>query len=218
MTHFCSAAGSAGINKAKADFFDAQANAQWANDNYTREEMEKIEKVLTILPGLDGMTILEPGCGTGRMTSILSEQVGNQGKVVSFDISPKMIQNAENLLAEADNVELHCNGLEALNLKAASFDCVFCHQVFPHFDCKPTALKIMANALKQGGILVILHLIGMAKINDVHRKAGTAVAHDMMPDCRELKQLLAEHCFVLEHMEDMEHLYFILAKKKVIEC
>ncbi|WP_045214391.1 class I SAM-dependent methyltransferase [Desulfonatronovibrio magnus] len=149
MTRFCSAAGSVEINRAKADFFDAQANAQWANDNYTREEMEKIQKVLTTIPDLEGMTILEPGCGTGRMTSILSEQVGKQGKVVSFDISNRMIQNAENLLGEADNVELHCNGLEALNLKAASFDCVFSHQVFPHFDCKPTALKIMAHALKQ---------------------------------------------------------------------
>ena len=213
MSNYYPVHGSSGINKAKADFFDTQANAQWANDNYTREEIEKIEKVLATIPDLNGMTILEPGCGTGRMTSILSEQVGKQGKVISFDISNRMIQNAENLLTDADNVEFHTNCLEALNLKAASFDCVFCHQVFPHFDCKPTALKIMAHALKPGGFLVILHLIGMAKINDVHRKAGTAVAHDMMPDSRELKQLLDEHCFKLEHMEDLEHLYFVFARK-----
>ncbi|MFP4398219.1 MAG: class I SAM-dependent methyltransferase [Desulfonatronovibrio sp.] len=214
MTCFCAAHGTVGINKAKADFFDAQANAQWASDNYTLEEMEKIEKVLAALPDLDGMTILEPGCGTGRLTRILSKQTGKKGKVVSFDISPKMIRNAEKVLAEADNVELHCNSLESLKLKQAGFDCVFCHQVFPHFDCKPTALKIMAQALKPGGILIILHLIGMAKINDVHRKAGTAVARDLMPDNRELKQLLAGHCLELEHMKDLEDLYFVLARKR----
>jgi 3-polyprenyl-4-hydroxybenzoate decarboxylase len=56
------------------------------------------------------------------------------------------------------------------------------HQVFPHFDDQEHAAEIIARCLRAGGRLVILHLISRREINDLHRKAGTAVAQDMLPE------------------------------------
>ncbi|WP_028575805.1 class I SAM-dependent methyltransferase [Desulfonatronovibrio hydrogenovorans] len=213
MILLCSPSGSDPTNRSKADFFDAQANAPWANDHYTQVEMQKIEKVLASLPDLEGMTILEPGCGTGRLTRILASRVGSRGRILAVDISAKMIKNAKRNLQDLDNVLLSRAGLESIDLEPGQIDIAFCHQVFPHFDCKKTALKILTRSLKPGGLLVILHLIGLQKINDTHRKAGTAVAHDLMPGSRELKGMLTEHFFELEYMEDLEDLFFVLARK-----
>ena len=50
------------------------------------------------------------------------------------------------------------------------------------------ALAALSLLLKPGGKLVISHFISSAEINDVHRKAGTAVAEDMIPSAETLRR------------------------------
>ncbi|MFP4393290.1 MAG: class I SAM-dependent methyltransferase, partial [Desulfohalobiaceae bacterium] len=133
-------------NQAKADFFDSQAQSAWAAAEYSEQERSRIFQVLEKLPDLRGNTVLEPGCGTGRLSRILSSQVGSQGLVIAMDISPKMIQAARENLQETNNVYLCCSALESMKLPLGEVDVVFCHQVFPHFDCKKTALAKMSRS------------------------------------------------------------------------
>jgi len=202
------------INTAKAEFFDAQVESFWAAPDYSPQELDKIHQALSHLPSLQGRRVIEPGCGTGRLTRILAERVGAGGKVLAMDISPKMIEAAKHRNQGMNNVELLCASLELAPLPRAGADLVFCHQVFPHFDDQTAALDIMASCLRPGGVLVIFHLISIQEINDLHRKAGTAVEQDLMPSTREMKQGIRQAGFRLERIEDASDRYFLVAARE----
>ena len=175
----------------RMEYFDSQVDSEWASRSYTPQELAKIERLLSTAELLEGMTVLEPGCGTGRLTEILAEKVGSRGRVLAMDISPRMTEVTRTRLGSRPNVEVFCSRLEDLPLPREGFDVIICHQVFPHFEDKSAALKHMAFALKPDGRLVIFHFIGSAVINDTHRKAHPSVLHDMMPGPDHMIRLLA---------------------------
>jgi cyclopropane fatty-acyl-phospholipid synthase-like methyltransferase len=55
------------MNLAKAAFFDAQVDAPRAAEEYGSEEAPKIRRLLTEGRLHSGLSVLEPGCGTGRL-------------------------------------------------------------------------------------------------------------------------------------------------------
>lgn len=197
--------------KEKADFFDAQARAPWADNEYTLEEMEKVRRLLRLLPNKQGLTLLEPGCGTGRLTVELAEAVAPGGSVMALDISPRMVEVAKQRLGRCNNAEVLTVELESRILPERAFDAVVCHQVFPHLNDKPRALERMACLLKPQGHLIISHFIGREEINDVHRKAGTVVEHDLLPDAAEMRELLEAGGFDVLELVDMPDFYMLSA-------
>lgn len=166
---------------AKAAYFDAEVHADWAAATYGPDEREKLDRLFAVTGPLDGLRVLEPGCGTGRLTEMLAAKVGPAGIVVAADISRRMVDAARRRLAGRENVDIRLGPVEEETGFGGYFDLVLCHQVFPHFADQPAALYKLARMLEPGGRLVISHFISSAQINDVHRKAGTAVAEDMMP-------------------------------------
>jgi len=200
-------------NRAKAEFFDRQAENDWAAPDYTQEERARIGQVLSRLHPLQGRVVLEPGCGTGRLTAILAQEVGPQGQVLAMDISPRMVEAARERTAGLTNVQLACAPLEDVPLLRGCVDVAFCHQVFPHFDDKEAALEVMATCLRPGGTLVIFHLINIDQINDLHRKAGTAVAEDLMPPSGAMQHLIGRFGFRLAELDDGPERYLLMATK-----
>mgnify|MGYP006273454423 FL=1 len=201
------------FNRAKAEFFDRQADNEWAAPDYTPEERARIDQVLSRLQPLQGRVVLEPGCGTGRLTAILAQEVGPKGQVLAMDISPRMVDAARERSAGLSNVQLACAPLEDVPLHRGCVDVAFCHQVFPHFDDKAAALEVMANCLRPGGTLVIFHLINIDQINALHRKAGTAVAEDLMPPRGTMQHLIGRFGFRLEELDDGPERYLLLATR-----
>jgi SAM-dependent methyltransferase len=119
--------------RAKTVFFDAQVHADWAAETYGPNEFEKLERLFAVTGPLSGSRLLEPGCGTGRLTEVLAERVGPHGRVVAMDISPGMVAAARKRLLRFANVDLHLGPLETMANRLGVFDQVICHQVFPHF-------------------------------------------------------------------------------------
>jgi len=197
----------------KASFFDSHAKSPWAVDDYSAEETAKLDRLFKIIGPLQGLSILEPGCGTGRLTEILTHRVGDQGRVVAIDISSMMIDLACSRLKDRANVVIQRESLEDLPLQEKSFDLIMCHQVFPHLEDKASNLRRMAWALKSGGRLIIFHLISFHEINDMHRKAGTAVEHDLLPGREEMTKLISEAGLNITLWEDAGDSYLLLAQK-----
>lgn len=61
-------------------------------------------------PALEGCTVLDLGCGTGRDVYLASKLVGPEGKVIGVDMNPDQLAFAESHQAEMaakfyDNVE-----------------------------------------------------------------------------------------------------------------
>jgi demethylmenaquinone methyltransferase/2-methoxy-6-polyprenyl-1,4-benzoquinol methylase len=117
--------------KRKAAYFDSQVQAPWADEEYGLDEMDKLDRLFAETGPLDGLVILEPGCGTSRLTEILARKVGANGHIVALDISPKMVETARRRVASRQNVEVHLAEVEAFSLQESGFDLVLCHQVFP---------------------------------------------------------------------------------------
>ena len=200
--------------KVKAAYFDENVGAPWAAAEYGPEEMVKLDRLFQHTGSLKGKKVLEPGCGTGRLTEILSDLVGEEGSVVALDISSKMVDEARRRTAARRNVEIHLCPMEEFPLDESGYDVVLCHQVFPHFEGKKEALLLLSRALKADGRLIVIHFINFEQINDRHRKAGTAVETDMMPREEEMRRLFDEAGLEIELMLD-DHLgYFLSASPK----
>ncbi|SLM31881.1 Methyltransferase type 11 [Desulfamplus magnetovallimortis] len=198
------------IYSKKAAFFDNQADADWASDPYGESELKKLEILFSEVGDLSGKRILEPGCGTGRLTTILSEKVGNSGWVSAIDISPEMTARACERLNKCLNVKVDTLPLESfVSPFNDGFDMVLCHQVFPHFEDKEACLFHFKRVLKPDGVVVIFHFIDYQEINNVHRKAGSVVAHDMMPDKAQMNNLFNKAGFSIRFMRSDDNGYFL---------
>jgi trans-aconitate 2-methyltransferase len=102
-----------------AETYDRVADPQEA---WGREVLERLQ--------LDGdETVLDAGCGSGRVTRLLLARLPN-GRVVGVDASPSMIEVARESLAEfGDRVELLVSDLLELDL-AEPVDAIFSNATF----------------------------------------------------------------------------------------
>lgn len=200
----------------KAVFFDAQADAGWAADQYNGDELRKLDLLFHETGSLKGKRVLEPGCGTGRLSEILSRKVGDKGRVVAMDISPAMVEAAEKRVKGASNIELFVSQAELFTSGSENFDLILCHQVFPHMENKGACLEKFHGLLAPGGKVVIFHFIGLEEINNVHRKAGTVIENDMMPDNLEMERLFKGAGFTIKFIRNGGDGYFLMADKTEI--
>ncbi len=201
------------MNTEKSSFFDSQVDAPWAAAEYTPDEQEKIQRLVDSIEVRDGLTILEPGCGTGRLTEVLADVAGPTGFVLALDISPRMVQATLKRMGRRRNVRVICASAEEFPFSRSFFDLVICHNVFPHFDDKAATVKRLADSLKTSGKFIVLHFMNSAGINDLHRKSDPAVLNDMMPSEIEMKRLFAQAGLRIESLSDDDRGYFVTARR-----
>ena len=99
-----------------------------------------------------GQTVVEIGCGVGRLTRVLAE---DGRRVVALDISERMIELAREHNAHLDGVEWIVGDGESLAPVAdASADACFSHVVFQHVPDPRITLgyvREMGRVLRPGG-------------------------------------------------------------------
>jgi len=115
-------------------------------------------------PALDGMTVLDLGCGSGRDAYLLSKLVGERGHVIGVDMTAQQLSVAEqhrNFHAQAfgharSNVTFHLGDLAdlaALGIADASVDVVVSNCVLNLVPDKRRAFAEILRVLKPGGEL-----------------------------------------------------------------
>jgi len=198
------------MNTAKATLFDAEAEAPWAAAPFGEADQPKIARLLEATTLGAGAQVLEPGCGTGRLTAVLAEAVGPQGRVVALDISRKMVDACRVRVGQYPQVTVHHAAVEDFPLAPGGFDAIICHQVVPHFDDLPAVLTRLASALRPGGRLVIVHFIGAERVNAIHRAAANPILHcDRLPALDEMAPLLAGAGLTVDWAVDDELGYLV---------
>jgi ubiquinone/menaquinone biosynthesis C-methylase UbiE len=180
------------VNRTKVEHFDMMATAAWAVDIFRAEDQPKIARLLTAAELHPGASVLEPGCGTGRLTEILANAVGSSGRVLALDFSAKMVKACRDRIGPRENVTVFRAALEDYPVEPEAFDACVCHQVFPHFDDPAVALAICARSLKPGGRLLVVHFRNAAAVNELHRTAAPPIQHDHLPPPGDLRRLLTE--------------------------
>jgi len=127
----------------------------WDAETYDRVADPQEEWGRGVLARLElegGETVLDAGCGTGRVTRLLLERLP-AGRVIGIDASPSMIERARENLAEfGDRIELEVGDLLALE-PTDPVDAIFSNATFHWVLDHPTLFGRLHAALRPGGRL-----------------------------------------------------------------
>lgn len=97
-------------------------------------------------------TVLEIGCGVGRLTRVLAARVAS---VVALDVSPRMLKLARSYNPTLSNVDwILGDGTSLAGIETASVDACVSHVVFQHIPDPAITLayvREMGRALRVGG-------------------------------------------------------------------
>jgi len=124
-----------------ARHYVATERTEWSDEDYFESGRENVRReILTdmtnICQGKDPkqMTVLEIGCGSGRVTRALSELFG---EVYAVDISGEMIRQAKESLADRPNAHVfQNNGSDLSVLGDIQADFAFSYIVFQHIPSR----------------------------------------------------------------------------------
>lgn len=176
------------------------------------KELSRINAVIDYFRLKESETVLDAGCGSGRLTPFLLNKIGKNGHLYGIDFSQEMLRIAKQKYPNG-NVSFIKADITKIPLPSESIDRVICFCTFPHIDNKELALREFSRILKPSGILIICNLMGSKDLNELHRKIGGAVANDASPDVGEMKRLFLESNFIPIELQDLETLYFTMASK-----
>jgi len=117
-----------------------------------------------IPPVLEGMTVLDLGCGTGRDAYILSRLVGETGHVIGVDMTDEQLETARKHISHhtekfgysRTNIEFrqgYIEDLNAIGIADDSVDIVVSNCVINLSPDKPSVFREIFRVLKPGGEL-----------------------------------------------------------------
>jgi len=112
-------------------------------------------RVLEQLEQLEFDTILDVGCGTGTLLSLITSKNSN-AMISGVDLSTEMIKVAKGKLSE--KADLRVGDSEELPWTESSFDVVLSTQSFHHYPNPDKVLAEMKRVLKPNGHLIIADL------------------------------------------------------------
>ncbi len=129
---------------------------EWDGATYDRVSapMEMLGREVLARLELGGdETVLDAGCGSGRITAALLERLP-RGRVIGVDGAPSMITAARERLGERPNLELRVADLSELDLGAERVDAILSTATFHWIKDHATLFAALRRALRDGGTLV----------------------------------------------------------------
>jgi ubiquinone/menaquinone biosynthesis C-methylase UbiE len=116
------------------------------------------EQTIDLLGDLDGATVLDVGCGTGRNLPFLVERVGPSGKIVALDYSEGMLEQARRRVRANGwtNIEIlrgDAVKLEGVPEPVDALTSAWCYGIVHDLEA---ALNRAVNVLRPNGRLSIM--------------------------------------------------------------
>jgi trans-aconitate 2-methyltransferase len=126
----------------------------WDAATYDRVSAPQVEWALNLLERLPlrgDETVLDAGCGSGRVTRLLLERLP-RGHVVAVDSAPSMVEHAREALGPKRATVFHANLTELMLDEPV--DAAFSNAVFHWIDDHDALFARLHAALRPGGRLV----------------------------------------------------------------
>ncbi|MGH9744591.1 MAG: class I SAM-dependent methyltransferase [Candidatus Acidiferrales bacterium] len=164
-----------------AFYYIATWRKDWDEESFWRSGEEDYERL--VAPALEraefspqGKTMLELGCGTGRMTRSFAHRFE---RVIAFDVSTEMLNRAKALDAGRSQVEwTHGNGTDLDGVPARSVDFVFSYLVLQHLPDESLVhsyVREILRVLSVGGICLLQFNASPAKSMNWKGRAAWAL-------------------------------------------
>ena len=108
-----------------------------------------------------GMTVLEVGPGNGTYTIATARRIGNNGKVITIDIEPKMIERVKRRtqMEKIENVEARVADVYELPFEDGFFDVIYMIAVIGEIPAPEKAMSEFYRVLSPLGKLVFSELL-----------------------------------------------------------
>lgn len=153
---------------------------------YTAEELKKLpeDAILglgcgnpTALAELkEGEVVLDLGSGAGIDVFLASPRVGKTGKVMGLDMTPEMVEKANQIAKEGGytNVEFHLGEIEDMPLEDDSVDVIISNCVINLTTDKLKAFQEAFRVLKPRGRMIISDLVTEGELDPEIKKSFAA--------------------------------------------
>jgi malonyl-CoA O-methyltransferase len=142
------------INKNSVAKRFGRASSSYEDVTPVQEQMAQslITKITENLKGKNPASILELGCGTGRLTKKLRQQFP-QAKITAIDIAPEMISHAEKTCADVNYITADAE--KHIYLLEEKFDLIVSSATIQWFEDPEVTLQKARNLLKDGGLMAL---------------------------------------------------------------
>ena len=134
-----------GVYDGWADAYEQELLEEWG---YTSPQ--KAVQLLSDIMTLQGMRVLDAGCGTGLVGALLKKS--DAASLTGIDYSPGMLAKAEakQVYDSLDKMDMN----EPLPLPSNSFDATTCIGTFTATHVKPDAVRELVRVTRSGGARV----------------------------------------------------------------
>lgn len=112
-----------------------------------------------------GDTVLDLGCGAGVDVLVASHMVGESGRAIGVDITPKMVTLAQThaKLLHANNIEILESSFDDLTLDDNSVDVIISNGAINLTSCKESVFAEMHRVLKEGAKVYFADMIDISE-------------------------------------------------------
>ena len=136
----------------------------WLSGLLEREYPFGVNRAKVIVQHLNlqpGMKVLDLGCGPGRLTIPIAEQLGPQGEVMAVDLQVGMLRRAQekSQAAKLNNIQFLQARAGEGKLARSQFDRVIMVTVLGEIVDQEAALREIYESLKPGGLLSITETV-----------------------------------------------------------
>ena len=159
--------------------------------------------VKKFLPSLQGKSVLDCGCGTGKFCTITEEQ--NAQRIVGLDLSPAMISIAKE---NHPKTEFICADITKAELEPNAFDVCISALMMAHLEHIEPPLTKIIRALRKDGLLILTDFhpfltLRQAKRTFHHYQSGRSYEVQHFLHLFEgYFNLFADHNLVVERFEE----------------
>lgn len=176
----------------------------WDNSN---NDISNIEDIITSLGIKEGDKILDIGCGTGIITSILS--IKCKREVLGIDISNKMIEIA-NSKNKNEFVNFKC--IDFYKYRGSDYDYIVCFNAYPHFVKQKLFIKKSYELLNDKGKLAIIFDNDSSTTNSFHNNINSKISRNILSPKEEAK--IFDNYFIPILTVEEKKKYILLLSKK----
>lgn len=131
------------------DFFSDYIEMRESGVN--ANELLEIPMIKSMLPDLNGRTVLDLGCGCGGMSKYFVEKGAK--RVLAVDISKNMLKVAKKQ-NNSEKIEYRCLAMEDISSIKEKFDVVFSSLAFHYVEDFQKLMQDISNLLNPNGILL----------------------------------------------------------------